>query len=1000
VDPLLQKRLRRLRLTAITVAAAVALYALAGFVIAPPLLRSWIETRGSAFLGRTLRLERLRLNPFTLSATADGLDLRDADGTPLLRWDRLFVDLQAASLLRREWRLRAVDLEGASARLVLLPDGRLNVADLADRLAPAAGPAAPPAAPTAVRIGHLRLAGATVNFVDRSIETPFTTTLGPVRIDVRDLTTHEDSSAPFTFAGRTESGETFWWQGGLSLAPLRCGGRFVLEGIDLTKYHPYYGGTVPFEIRAGTGDLSAGYRFEWSPVRHVLRIEEGSATARDLRLAEPGREEIAFAAPATEVRGAGIDLLTGEVRVASLASRGGHVLLRQYPDGSINLVNMVLPFYQAPAGAPAAPGAPAPSSSPPAATPAPPAGPAPLVRLDEVAFADYTVEAEDQALPRPVRVVLDQVALALREVDNRPATTSRGTLDVRWNGDGTLHAEGELSLMTFVADLTLKADRLDLSPLSPYLEPFLDLRLTSGLLSGEGRARANLENLDRPEFSWSGDLRLDRVATVDGPQGGPFFAWRTFSLNGIEYDLRRDRLRLREAALVRPEVRLAIAPDGGTNVGAVLRWAAPAAEEDGEAGDGGAATSDTAAAPSTAAPPGAPADAGLVTVGRFALRGGLVRLVDSGVTPPLTLSLTDIEGSVAGLSSRPGMRARAGVTAKFEGLAPVSLAGDVDPLGADVYTDLALAVRGADLAPFSPWAGRYIGYTLQKGKLDLDMRYRLEERRLEGTNLLTADQLTLGDKTDSPEATKLPVRLGLALLRDRHGVIHLDVPVAGSLDDPRFRLGRVILRAIANVFGKLVTAPFAMLARAFAGRDDVDLSVVEFEPGAVAVGVDAAARLDTLATALYERPGLRLSIAGSADEPIDAPGLRRARLEALVRAAKWRSLGRREREETAPDAVVVAPDERPKHLKAAWRALRETLPDDASEKPETPEAMDAWILERIAITPEDLSRLAADRAAAVRDRLATGGRIDVARLFIADSGAGAARGALVILEMQ
>jgi hypothetical protein len=324
--------------------------------------------------------------------------------------------------------------------------------------------------------------------------------------------------------------------------------------------------------------------------------------------------------------------------------------------------------------------------------------------------------------------------------------------------------------------------------------------------------------------------------------------------------------------------------------------------------------------------------------------------------------------------------------------------GDLDPLGADISSDLVLAVRGADLTPFSPWWGRYVGYNLQRGKLDVDMRYRLASRRVEGANLLIADQLTLGEKTASPDATRLPVRLGLALLRDRHGVITLDVPVEGSLDDPRFRLGRVILRAIANVFGKLVTAPFAMLARAFAGREDVDLSIVEFEPGSAAIGTEAASRLDALATGLYERPELRLSIAGSADEPVDTPALRRARLEALVRQARWRSLGRREREATAPEAVAVTAEDRPKYVKAAWKALRETFPEDTSEKPETPEAMETWMLERITIAPEDLRRLAADRAAAVRDHLAGGGKVDTARLFVAD--AGDARGARAVLEMQ
>jgi hypothetical protein len=872
-----------------------------------------------------------------------------------------------------------------------------------------------------VRIGRLRLANATLNFIDRSTEPTFTTTLGPIRFDIRDLTTHQDARAPFTFAGRTESGEGFSWQGGFSLTPLGAEGSFTLEGVDLTKYRPYYRGTVPFEIRAGTGDLRASYKVEWSPGSHVLRIEDGAATGRNIALAEPGHEEIALSAPLTEVRGGMVDLMTGEVRIGAFSSNGGQVLLRQYPDRSINLVNMVLPFFEAPPPTPAAPGAP-PADGPAPAAPAPKAPPAPgsepLVRLEEVTFTDYTVQAEDQALPRPVRVVLDQVALALRNVDNRLATTSRGTLDVRWNGEGTLHTEGDLSLMKFVADLALKGDRIDLTPLSPYLDPFLDLRLTSGLLSGEGRVKANIADLDHPEFTWNGDLRLERFATVDGPKGEPFLSWRSFALKGLEYDLQRDRMALREAALVAPEVRLAINADGRTNAEAVLRLAPPPADEAEAAGDEVVAGTEAppaagtqpppAAAPGAApkpapsapapAPPDTVAGAGVITVGRFALRDGVIRLVDSGMTPPLTAAMTGIEGSITGLSSRPGKHARVDVNAKFEGVAPITLTGDLDPLGADVFSDLVLAVRGADLTPFSPWCGRYIGYNLERGKLDVDMRYRLEARRLEGANLLVADQLTLGDKTDSPDATKLPVRLGLALLRDRHGVIQLDVPVEGNIDDPRFRLGRVIVRAIANVFSKLVTAPFAMLARAFAGSDDIDLSIVDFEPGSAAIGTDAASRLDTLATGLYERPELRLSIAGSADDPVDAPALRRARLEALVRAAKWRSLGRREREEIAPEAVVVAPGERPKYVKAAWRALRETLPEEDTEKPETPEAMEAWMLERIAIAPEDLRVLAAARAAAVRDHLAGGGKVDTARLFIADSGA--TRGTRAVLEMQ
>src|SRR4029450_4949659 len=122
---------------------------------------------------------------------------------------------------------------------------------------------------------------------------------------------------------------------------------------------------------------------------------------------------------------------------------------------------------------------------------------------------------------------------------------------------------------------------------------------------------------------------------------------------------------------------------------------------------------------------------------------------------------------------------------------------------------------------------------------------------------------------------------------DRHGAVQLDVPVEGSLDDPRFRLGRVILRAVVNVFTKLVTSPFTLLARAFSGKE-VDLSVIDFEPGTEALNQEARSRLDTLAKALVERPALTLSLSGSADPNVDPDAMRHAKLEALGRAGKWR----------------------------------------------------------------------------------------------------------------
>ncbi|HUD71490.1 MAG TPA: hypothetical protein VMQ62_05970, partial [Dongiaceae bacterium] len=217
-------------------------------------------------------------------------------------------------------------------------------------------------------------------------------------------------------------------------------------------------------------------------------------------------------------------------------------------------------------------------------------------------------------------------------------------------------------------------------------------------------------------------------------------------------------------------------------------------------------------------------------------------------------------------------------------------------------------------------------------------------------------------------------------------------------DDPKFRLGRVIMHAIANVFTKLVTSPFRLLARAFAGRDDIDLSVVDFEAGSAALTADARTRLDAVAKGLVDRPGLSLQIAGAADPAVDTDGLRHAKVTALLQGEKWRNLGKREREAAPAESLTIDPAERPKLLKAAWKKFRDTHPEPPdAPKPETPEDFEARLFAGQTVGPDDLSALAVARAQAVQAAV-LGAGIEAGRVSLRQEGAAAA--ARVTLELQ
>jgi hypothetical protein len=964
----------------------VVLYALFGFLVAPRIARSYLISTLQDLLHREVSVRRLRINPFVLSATADGFLIRDPGGLPLLSWDRLYVNFQLLSLLKREWSFREFQLVNFSGRLVLRQDGTLNISDIIASLTAAPPPTEQPAEVPLIRIGRLRIQDARLDCQDLSRPTLFRTVLGPFRIDLRDFGNDPDSKNPYAFAGRTEAGETFSWNGFFYLDPIRSGGQFTLGNIRLNKYHPYYQDSVLFDIKEGTADLSSSYQLEWGPQRQVARLTGANLKITGVKISEHGLDELAVDIPALELNAVDLDALTGETKVASLVTRDGSLVLRQYPDGVINLRRMIEPLM---AGEPiqsrSPGGRPKESATPPPTGPQA-GGSGPRILVSEVKFTNYKVLAEDLIPPRPVRLHFDQVDMDMHNVDNRPETTATGKLGFRWEEGGTVSLAGDLSIIKLQGNLDVKFEGIDVTPLDPYLAPTADLLLTSGKLSASGKLKVSLLDPQHPTFSYLGNLTLDDFASVDGAKRGDFLKWKRLEIKPVDYSLDPPHLRIGEVLAQDPVVRLTVAPDGSNNVFSILRMETP---------PDAASVSD--APPTPPAPASSTAsDLGDMTIRRVRLSGGRILYEDQSLQPPVRFSLAKLHGTVSGLSSKELARADVDLEGRVENAAPLKLSGKINPLSDNQYTDVTLQTNGLDLLPLGPYSGKYLGYAFKKGKLDLDMKYLVSARSLQASNLITVDQLTLGEKVESPDATKLPVKLGIALLKDRNGVIQLDVPVEGNLDDPKFRLGRVIIHSIGVVFGKIVASPFKLLAQAFGGSEE-DLSTLDFDPGSDALTPAAQEKLNMLVTSLYERPALTLAIHGSVDEAADREGLKQKKLQDGLRKEKWDSLSKKERAAMPVEDVALSETETPDLVKSAFKkawskgmtALIPGAPPENPEaqqaaRPETTEEMEAWLLARIEVSRDELQQLAAGRASQVRDYILGTGKVEAERLFLAE----------------
>jgi hypothetical protein len=931
----LQAFFRRWRRLILALTALYGVWILAGFLLVPRLVRPRIARAVSEATHRKATLARVRFNPFNLALTLEGLRVPNRDGSDWITLRRLYVNARFWPLLARTAGFSTVEVDGLSVRTVLDAKGHLNFQDL---LKASGGKSAAAPSTWTVAIGTFLLRDARLAYEDLSTAMPFRTALGPVDLRVAGIRTQVGHQSGYALEAWTEAKEHLVWKGEIGFDPLISTGHLAVENLQLPKYRPYEQEQVATEIRSGTASLHAAYRFEWAPGRHRFDLSGLDFALRNLAVAEPGVATPAVELPMLDLRDGQADLLAPSVQIGSITARDGTLRVQRGKDGVFNLVRMFTPK----------PRPKTPEESP--------------LRLDirSLDLAGFTVDWDDRALLRPVQAEAKGVACHLAHLSLDPAAPADLALSLRL-GTATLKAEGRIFPLKPAGDLAVKVEGFALPPWDPYLDGTLDARVDRGTAGFDGRVAFSFAGTKQDGATVRGDGTVRDFQMHDTVFNEPFIRWTRLQVAGLDLKTQPLACSIRQVAWTDPEGRLVVGPDGTTNVAHALRQGTPAQPE---------------GVLASAVPP-TPAAVPDIAITKLAITGGRLSYVDRSVQPNAALLLSDLTGSYLGLSSRPEATSKVDFTGRAGGLAPVTIQGHAMPLRHDLDTDVTLKIHGADLTDFSPYTGKYLGYTVQKGKLEVDAHLRIQQRKLDAENAVKLDQFYLGDKVASPDATHLPVKLGLALLRDRHGVIAIDLPIQGSLDDPDFKYGKVVWHAIFNVLGKVATSPFTLIGKLFGG-DAGDLSQVAFAPGSEALDAAATAKLQALAKALAERPALSLEAVGIADPAADGAALRKAGLEALLRRTRAAALKLPEE-----DAPVPAP-ERDRWLRAAFEAA---FPAPKAAKgapaapPPPPTEMASRLLDTIQVPPATLDALADARAKRVIGWLLDTGKADPARVF-------------------
>ena len=866
-------------------------YGLFGFLIAPRILRDQILSGIRTNLHRDARLARVRVNPFFLSVALEGFELRDPDGTPFVGFDRLFVDFQVSSLVRWAFTFREFSITNPRVHVRLLPGGQLNFADLISK---------EQSKPPRLIIGRFAVVKGSLRFTNLMVPEPEEFPIEPIDLDLRDFTTIPDREGRYHIVAKGPGGGGWQWSGNLTTEPVHAAGTLEIAGSSLRELWQIARNRVGIEITDGQLGCRINYQVDVKGDSVVARLYDTSLgiTGAGLRQKGTGPELLhldTLAVTGIEVRYPQQTAAIGRVLVA-----GPKIGVWVNPDSTLNWKSVATEMAAAGAHPVKGDSTPAVASSVSArdslarAASPPPSPPPWTVTLTEFAVRDLSLAFEDRTLKPPFALAVGPAHFTLRNVSSVPGSRFDLESNVTIADQAVLTCSGAVAATPASADIKLSLTDLPLAIFQPYLNPVTKLRLVGGTLSLSGDL-AYRDHKPIPDVRFRGRVESDRLLTRDKIDNERFLAWRAFRVEGIRYG--SDSLSVGSVRLVEPYAKLMIHRDRTTNLQDVLGLApAPpdSAAADSTGGEVAASQAPTPSRPtrhnasangktaSASKPPPAGPPALRVRIGRVEVERGSSDFADLSLLLPFAARIANLRGSVTGLSSDSASLAVVELDGSAWPSGSAQVRGVVNPLAREPHMDLTVVFRGFNMPALTPYTGQFLGREVDQGKMSLDLRYLLDNKHLKGENKILLDHFELGKKVESPEATKLPVGLAIAILKDDEGMINLDVPVEGDVGDPRFRIGRVILQFILSLLKKIATSPFKLLGALIGGGDSDQLSHVDFAAGTADLAPDQQESLAKLAEALGKRPALRLEVRGRSDADLDAVAIRKAKFATLA----------------------------------------------------------------------------------------------------------------------
>ncbi|QYM69680.1 DUF748 domain-containing protein [Pseudomonas sp. So3.2b] len=948
---------------------ALALYSLLGFLILPGIALRVTNQQLANYATVPARIERIELNPFSLELTLWGLKIGEP-GKEQVGFERLYANLQIDSLWTRALHLADVQLDKPKTEILFDKTGTLNLAQLFKLPPSEPTPDDPESKPFPLRIERIKLASGYVHFEDVRPSEPIEFLYDKLDFELKNLSTLPEDNADMTLVAAGPEGGQIDWTGNFSLVPIASEGKLKVTDGKMKVWWPYVRDAVPLVLEDGTLNFSTDYKLNLAKETE-LNLTNVSASIAPFAIKAPDGRPLARL-ERLDVSETSIDLAKQQVIVGKIRSNKLETWAAREADGQLDWQKLFASQPSKPATKPEPTSAPATADSP-KAEPTAPSRPW-QVLLKDVQLRNYQVHLADRQVKPAVALELGPLNVDVQDFDSLNQSPFTLKIDSGLGKQGKIQASGQVNLNPVSAKLKVDTKDIDLRVAQSYISPFIRLELRSGMLGSN--LDVNLKSTEPLALQITGRAQVDQLHTLDTLKTRDFLKWQRLVVEGLNYQ-HGNSLSIDKINLLQPYARFMINDDRTTNVDDLL-IPQPA--------DRGAKSTAKSSA-SNEKPLG-------IRIGQIAINDGSANFADFSLTPNFATAIQQLNGQIGTIDSRQAKPASVDIKGKVDRYAPVTIKGSVNPFDPMAALDIATSFKRVELTTLTPYSGKFAGFRIRKGRLNLDLHYVITKGQLKAENKVVVEQLQLGEKVDSADAVDLPIRLAIALLKDTDGKISIELPVTGDLNNPQFSVMPIVWQTLRNLVVRAATAPFKFIGGLVTGGGSQDLGNVSFAAGSSALSKDAESALNSLAKALKERPALRLEIEGTAAASSDGPFLAAERLEREYQYNYYKILQRRGDKVPAQASLLVVPEkEKAPLLEGIYRTrLKQQPPAEWKDlgSDERSAKLRDGVIKFWSGSDVLLRKLGQDRASAIKDYLVDKGQLEDDRVYFIDASLGQA----------